>query len=240
MMNPGTGNSPAWIRRSGCVVLLGLVLGGLFWQGLLPGRVVFSNDGPLGGMVAEQNQAAKTVTGLWQDLNWFGGPAPAPAPSVSLLLRLVTGPVIFSKLYAPFSLLFVGWAAWVWARQMRWSPWVAVLLAVATALNGDFFATACWGVCAQPIAFGCNFLALAALAEPKAPRPWLRTALAGFAVGLGVVEAYDIGALFSLVVAAFVLFQAWTAEGPALARLGRGVGRLAWWPGVRRCWPLPH
>ena len=226
-MDPENRWSSACARGWVIAVLLTLLLGGLFWQGLLPGRVVFSNDGPLGGMVAEQNQAAKTVTGLWQDLNWFGGPAPAPAPSVSLLLRLVTGPVIFSKLYAPFSLLFVGWAAWVWARQMRWSPWVAVLLAVATALNGDFFATACWGVCAQPIAFGCNFLALAALAEPKAPRPWLRTALAGFAVGLGVVEAYDIGALFSLVVAAFVLFQAWTAEGPALARLGRGVGRLA-------------
>lgn len=226
MMNPGTGNSPAWIRRSGCVVLLGLVLGGLFWKGFLPGRVVFSNDGPLGGMVAAQNQAATTVTGLWQDLNWFGGPAPAPAPSVSLLVRLLTDPVVFSKIYAPFSLLFVGWAAWVWARQMRWSPWVAILLALATGLNGDFFATACWGVCAQPIAFGCNFLALAALADARAPRPWVRTALAGFAVGMGVVEAYDIGALFSLVIAAFVLFQAWTGEGPAAVRLGRGVARL--------------
>lgn len=227
MINPGHGNSSGWIRRWGGVVLLGLVLSGLFWQGLLPGRVVFSNDGPLGGMVAAQNRAARTVTGLWQDLNWFGSAAPAPAPSVSLLVRLLTDPVLFSKLYAPFSLLFVGWAAWVWARQMRWSPWVAVLLALATGLNGDFFATACWGVCAQPIAFGCNFLALAALADPHAPRAWLRTALAGFAVGLGVVEAYDIGALFSLVIAAFVIFQAWTGDGPVVPRLGRGLARLS-------------
>lgn len=204
-----------------------IAFGALFWDNLLPDRVLFSNDAPYGAMEADHARPWKILTGYWHDLNWLGYSAPAATPGVTTLLRLLTSPLTFSKVYAPFSLLFVGWAAWVWARQMRWSPWVAVLLAVLTSLNGDFFATACWGVCAQPIAFGCNFLALAALSRPEAARPWLRFALAGFAVGLGVVEAYDIGALFSLVVATFVIFQSLNRPGSLPRRIGNGLARLA-------------
>jgi choline dehydrogenase-like flavoprotein len=79
----------------------------------------------------------------------------------------------------------------------------------------------------QPIAFGMNFLALGALADTTSPSRWLRVMLAGFAVGLGVSEAYDIGALFSLFVAAFVVVQSLLGEGPVLKRFANGVGRLA-------------
>jgi hypothetical protein len=203
-----------------------LACGILFLDNFRPERVLFSNDGPYGAMEAAHANPWKTLTGYWHDLNWLGYSAPATTPGITTLLRLLTTTLAFSKLYAPFSLLFVGWAAWVWARQMRWSPWVAGLLALLTSLNGDFFATACWGVCAQPIAFGCNFLALAALARPDAPRPWLRLALAGFAVGLGVTEAYDIGALFSLVVGGYVVFQALQTDRPVLSRVGSALSRL--------------
>ncbi|MEI2725311.1 MAG: hypothetical protein V9H26_17860 [Verrucomicrobiota bacterium] len=100
-------------------------------------------------------------------------------------------------------------------------------MAVAAALNSDFVGTACWGVCSQPIAFGMNFLALGALADTNSPRRWLRVGLAGFAVGLGVMEAYDIGALFSLFVAAFVVVQALVSDGPVAKRIVNGLGRLA-------------
>ncbi|MCS7090299.1 MAG: hypothetical protein RMN51_08345 [Verrucomicrobiota bacterium] len=210
----------------GVVVVLA-ALGMLFWDNFQPDRVLFSNDAPYGAMEADHASAWKTLTGYWHDLNWLGYGAPAASPGITTLLRLITSTLTFCKIYAVFALLFVGWAAWVWARQMRWSPWVAVLLGLLTTLNGDFFATACWGVCAQPIAFGCNFLALAALARPDAPRPWLRKALAGFAVGLGVVEAYDIGALFSLVIGAFVVFQAVQGTGAWPVRLSRAAGELA-------------
>ena len=67
------------------------------------------------------------------------------------------------------------------------------------------------------------------MANPSAPRPWLRTILAGLAVGLGVMEAYDIGAIFSLFSAAYILFQSWNLEaGPSPgAKLGRGILRVA-------------
>jgi hypothetical protein len=72
-----------------------------------------------------------------------------------------------------------------------------------------------------------NFLALGLLADTTSPRRWWRVMLAGFAVGLGVMEAYDIGALFSLAVAAFVVAQALANDGPRARRALHGVARLA-------------
>lgn len=153
-----------------------------------------------------------------------GGALP---PNLSGLLFWVLGPLGFSKIYAPFSLLFVGLSAWFCLRQFRFAPLACLLGGLAATLNADFFATACWGVCSQPIAFGLNFLALGLLADLTSPHRWIRVMLAGFAVGLGVMEAYDIGALFSLAVAAFVVVQAFNAAGSPCN--GRGAG----WPGSR-------
>ena len=109
------------------------------------------------------------------------------------------------------------------------APLACILGGLAAGLNGEFFSTACWGIVAQPVNFAANFLALAALANPNARRPWIRYCLAGFAVGWGVMEGFDIGAIFSLFTAAFVMFQAWNTEnGPSLgAKLSRGVLRTA-------------
>ncbi len=51
--------------------------------------------------------------------------------------------------------------------------------------------------------------------------------LAGFAVGMGLAEGADVGAIFSLYVAAFVIYQAWISEGPRAKNLAVGVGRVA-------------
>ena len=106
---------------------------------------------------------------------------------------------------------------------------VCVLGGLAAALNSEFFSTACWGVVAQPVCFAANFLALAAVANPKAPHPWLRFILAGLAVGLGVMEGFDIGAIFSIFVAAYVLFQSWNTEetAPTGKKILKGVLRVA-------------
>jgi hypothetical protein len=220
---PGSSRSPLGL----CVGLLLLSLAILFWRALLPEYVVFSNDGPLGAMVATQNRLPAILTGMWMDLNWIGGPYPAPAMMLSTAFRLATTPLILSKLYAPFSLFVVGLCAWICFRQYKFSQLACLLAALAAALNSDFFNTASWGVCSQPVAFGMEFLALAALADNTSRRRWLRVALAGFCVGLGVMEAYDIGALFSLIVAAFVLVQSFVSEGPVGKRIFQGIGRLA-------------
>ncbi len=207
-----------------CLLVL---LGFLFWDGLGPGRTVFSNDGPLGAISAKwATWAGGSFYGYWKDLNWLGGTGPNISPDVSTVLGYACGPLIFSKIYAPFALLFLGLSAWLCFRQWRFSPTACILGAIAAALNSGFFSTACWGVAAQPLSFGCDFLALAALADETSPRRWLRVVLAGFAVGVGVMEAFDIGAIFSIVVAAFVVFQAFAGEGTAPRRLGRGIARL--------------
>jgi hypothetical protein len=207
------------------VVLIPLLV--LFGRALNPDYIVFSNDGPLGGMVADHNRMPEILTGIWQDLNWLGGPYPPPFPDPSTMLRLITSPLFYAKLFAPFSLFCVGIGAWFCFRQYKFSPIACLLVAAAAVLNSDFVGTAAWGVCSQPIAFGLNFLALGALADATSPRRWIRAALAGFAVGLGVAEAYDIGALFSMFVGVFVVAQALAGDGSIAKRVVEGIGRLA-------------
>jgi hypothetical protein len=229
-MTPNRPSAPGISRGKSfllCLAVLLGVLGILFWRIFLPEYVVFSNDGPLGIMETAWNRLPAILTGMWMDQNWLGGAYPAPAPMLSTLLRLLTTPLVLSKVYAAFSVLVVGLCAWICFRQYKFSPIACLLVAVAATLNSDFFQTACWGVCSQPIAFGMNFLALGALADTTSPRRWLRVVLAGFCVGLGVMEAYDIGALFSLFVAAFVFVQSLASDGPVVKRIANGIGRLA-------------
>ncbi len=77
-----------------------------------------------------------------------------------------------------------------------------------------------------------DFIALALVVSNSPETPVLvrsmRLALAGLAVGINVMEAIDIGAIFSMFVAAFVLFKAlFETGGPGLLKLGRGVGQVA-------------
>lgn len=221
--NTGLASKPSLL----CAAILAIGLFILFYKAFLPDYVVFSNDGPYGGMVAQQNRLPQILTGLWADQNWLGNPYTAPAPDISTALRLLTSPLVCSKIYPAFSLFVLGLCAWMCFRLHRFSPAVCLLAAIAAALNSDFVGTACWGVCSQPIAFGMNFLAIGALSDTTSPRRWLRVILAGFAVGMGVMQAYDIGALFSLFVAAYVVVQALTGEGPVLKRVASGAVRLA-------------
>ena len=202
------------------------ILAGLFWGGFRPGHTLFSNDGPLGAISARCAQLPAGFSGCWQDLNWLGIAAPSASPDITQGLALVSGPLLFSKIYAPFALLFLGLSAWLCFRQWKLAPLACVLGGIAATLNSDFFSTACWGVASHPLSFGIGFLALAALADQTSPRRWLRVMLAGFAVGMGVMEAFDIGAIFSVVVAGFVVFQALAGEGTLPQRLARGAGRL--------------
>ncbi len=109
----------------------------------------------------------------------------------------------------------------------KFSAVACLLSAVGATLNSDFVGTSAWGVCSQCIAFGWNFLALGLLADIASPKRWLRVALAGFAVGQGIIESYDIGALFSLFIAAYLVAQTLVSEGPIVNNIGRGIGRLA-------------
>lgn len=204
------------------------ILAFLFAKSFLPEYIVFANDGPLGATSAASGRMPDAMFGLWADLNWVGNEGVAPAPSVCNLLAIVLSPVAMAKVIVPLSLLLLGCAAWVFFRQCGFAPWVCTVGGLAAGLNGDRFSVAAWGLSMWVMAMAAVFLALAALLAATRRRGLVFTALAGFATGLGVMEGFDTGALFSLVVAAFAIFLTWTVSqaAPAL-RLAQGVGRVA-------------
>jgi hypothetical protein len=232
---------PSSRLQFGIVLVCILVLIGFMFRGAFrPGYTVASNDGPLGVIHAGWTQLPDALSGMWEDLNWVGFAYPMPLIDLTQASNLICkwiggrdgGPLLFSKLYAPLAIFCVGLSAWICFKQWRLRSAVAIIAAIAATLNSDFFSTACWGVASQPICFSFNFLAVAALArleEEPIYRRWLRILLAGCCVGLGVAEAFDIGALFSLVVAAFVVFQALfltSFEQIRVLRVAAGFGRL--------------
>jgi len=71
------------------------------------------------------------------------------------------------------------------------------------------------------------FLALAALVSSNRGKPWIRAALAGLAVGMAVSEGFDVGAICSLMVAAFALFQTLVQPGQTPGKLLKAGVRVA-------------
>lgn len=212
---------------AGFLAILGFVLGLLFLRCFDPAYVLFSNDGPLGQLMAEHSRLPGTLVGSWSDLNSYGSRDTGAMPNITFALLWLLGPLAFAKFYAALTLLFVGACAWVFGRQLGLGSLAAMLVGLAAPLGSDFFGTSCWGVGSQTVCFGLNYLALAVVISPHPMRPWLRYPLAGFAVGLGVMEAFDIGALFSLFTAAFVVFQALTDNGSWIKRSVQGGLRVA-------------
>lgn len=204
--------------------LLGLLLL-LFHRSLHPDYVHFSNDGPLGALSLKALEAPSAFLGVWYDSNGLGFNGGAQAPGLTQTLVWLLGPLYFAKFFVLLAIFFVGLCAWVFFRQLRLSPSACFLGGLAAALNSDFFSTACWGVGSQTVAFGFDFLALAAVVGSPPRWRWAGYALCGLCVGLNVMEAADIGAIFSLFVAAFVLYHAWVtgaseAESPQSPQLG--------------------
>ena len=212
--------------------LLALILGLLFYRSFIPQNVVFSNDGPLGGLVAEQNQLPQTFTGLWADLNSIGSNGGAATLSISSLLRTIFGPVGYAKCFAPAALFILGLGAMAFFRALKFSPLAVALGTLAAVLNSTFFSDACWGVASHEIAAGMDFFALGLIAANVRETPqlvrWARLALAGLCVGMNVIEAADIGALYSILIAAFAFFKEFAVEEKALAKkLVTGISCVA-------------
>lgn len=209
------------------LLLLLVVLGLLLGVGCLPGRTLFSNDGPLGRLISECHRLPSRFLGCWHDLNSIGYREGSAVPSVSYAIELCLGPLWFSKLYALLALLLLGVSAWCLFRQWRLAPAACLLGGLAASLNSAFFSTACWGMAAHAITVAMAFLALAALGDAASARRWLRVPLAGFAIGMAVMEGADVGAIFSLLLAVFVVYQACVIEGANLRNLGLGFARVA-------------
>ena len=221
-----------WLEsgRRQFLILLACLLGVmaiLFHKALLPDWLIFSNDGPLGAAMAAQSKLPDGFAGVWVDSNWLGAASPAPAPDLTVSFQWLLGPLLFARFWAPASLVILGMCAWLFFRELKLAPLACVLGGLAAALHTDPFGNACWGQVSRPLALSASFLALAALQTGSGRHTWIKPLLAGLAVGWGIMESFDVGAIFSLFVAAYVLFQALTsAEGAPAKRVASGSVRL--------------
>jgi hypothetical protein len=201
-------------RASVALGVFALLAAMLFHQSWSKGQILFSNDGPLGLLSAQAEAPGTALTGYWQDLYWIGSEQVPAFPNVTQALFFLLGPglwgkagaVVFAKFYAPLALLLLGCATWLFCRQMGFRPQVCLLAGIASMLNGDAFSNACWGLPSWVITRAMFFLALAALVTRLPRRSVLTPMLAGFCIGIGVMEGFDLGAIFSLYGAAFGLF----------------------------------
>jgi hypothetical protein len=201
----------------------------LFHKVFQPDQVLFSNDGPLGATRAQSDYALGNFRGFWLDLNWLGTELPAIACDVSGFLTASlcavspdVGPVILAKIFPPFGMFVLGLSAWFLFHQLHFRPWVCVLGGLAAALNTMAFSAACWGLAVWPLAWAMNMFAIAALVSPSIRNRTLRAILAGFAVGLGVMEGFDVGAIFSMFTAAFAFLCVVATDGVRARTVTRG------------------
>ena len=200
----------------------------LFHRSFLPEDILFSNDGPLGADTQAAMKMPGSFRSVWTDLNYLGNYGGARAADFTGLLHWVLDPLKFAKFYVPLVILFVGLSAWFFFRSAKFSLWACALGGLAAALNSTYFSVACWGVGTHALAAGFSFLAMGLAANPAPRGRWARYILAGFAVGLGVAEGADVGAFFSMFVAAVVFYQTLiTTEGSIAKKIVLGAGRVA-------------
>src|SRR5439155_26400045 len=93
------------------LLLLVLVLSVLFHSIYAPRFVLFSNDGPVGSIVANARHLPDALTGSWLDLNSIGV-REGSSPGLALSLLWLFGPVGYAKLLAPTALVILGLGAW--------------------------------------------------------------------------------------------------------------------------------
>lgn len=205
-----------------------LVLAAVFYKSFEPNEILFANDGPLGAMKAENSSYPSAFMGHWVDTHWLGIEVPSAAPSLTGFICAVLPAELFLKVFAPLSLAFVGFSVWLLFRQLRFGSMVCLIGGLAGALNMNLFSVACWGLGTWNMAVGCTFLAIAALVSPNIRQAWAKAVLAGLAIGMSVMEGFDIGAILSIFAGSFVLFVVWNGE----CAMPRKVLKTIWMPAL--------
>ncbi len=205
------------------VVILAVVIGLTFWRSFEPGQALFSNDGPLGANQAASASVPEIFTGAWQDLNWVGEHQGSAVPDITYGLLTIIGAINYAKFYVPIALFVLGWTTWLFFRRLGFHPRVCVLGALASALNMNVFSNSCWGLASRALTLTAVLLCLTALPRGQVRARWARYMLAGLALGVSIMEGYDIGAIFSLLVAAYVVFEACIAEEAWPKRILKGT-----------------
>ena len=211
------------------LIAVGAVLFILFHESFSPDKVLFNNDAPLGALSVQEEYAAGQFTGAWYNANWIGSRGISALPNLSSLFYLAAGAVGFSKFYPPFCFLLLGLSVWWFFRRLGFGPIACGLGALAAALNMNSFSNGCWGLPTRALSMATTFCALAFVSRTGGRWGWLNFLLAGAAVGIGLMEAYDVGAIYSIYVAAYVAWLSLMQEPaePVGRRIFKGVGNVA-------------
>lgn len=224
-----TERSYGWLKPlAGTALTLAAVTLFLFWDSLNPALILFSNDGPLGSISTDAIEMPGTFFGYWHDLNWLGYEQPSASPGIYMALGLLLQKsVLYLKWCTPICLVLLGLAAWFFFRTLGLRNLACTIGAMAAAFNMEVVSYACWGLPSRALTFATTFLAAAFILRALKSRPWANLVLAGVCVGIGLMEGYDIGALFSLYIAAFVLFGfvIKPLKDGGQTALGRAAGR---------------
>lgn len=213
-------------------LVLAAVLSVLFAESFGPGKVHFSNDGPLGAQNADYLDLPSGMAGAWNDLNSLGFSGGAWPVDITAVVRWVFGPLYFSKFWAAIALFILGCGAWFCFRQLGFNAVACALAGIATPLSSAFFSTACWGVASQQVAIGMNFVAVGLISSLERIsgrfQRIARLALAGAFVGVGIMEGFDNGAIFSLFVGSYAVYNSISSGGGGMGkRLVTGIGHTA-------------
>jgi hypothetical protein len=215
-LQPGIGGG-AWLARQWAwlAVVLGGILLVLFFQSFSPDWVLFVNDTTLAQMHGPPNRLPAAFTGRWHPGGWVGIEGVAATPTISSILSMLLPPELFLKVYAPFTMFFLGCCSFLFFCSLEFSPAVCVLGGIAAGLNMHFFSVACWGLGSWNMAGGMIFLALAALHSKFIRQTWARATLAGLAVGMNLIEGFDVGAITSIYVGLYIVWRIFTEDAPA-------------------------
>jgi hypothetical protein len=205
------------------VAVLFSALSILCYQAYQPHMSMWANDSHLGALKDSAIRLPGIYTGEWVDMWWIGFEAPAASPTVTMLFGTPISPEMFLKIYTPFTMLLLGFCAWVLFRQLKFAPMVCVLGGVAAGLNMHCFSNGCWGTGTWNVSVAMMFLGVAALVSDNIRQTWIKASLAGLAAGMAVMEGFDSGAILTLYLGVFVLFFCWISESDAVRRVSKAV-----------------
>lgn len=229
MKSAPTENSPVSSRKS-VVVILGpllIVIFAVLFHPIFAGGVAhFANDGPYGTLLARPYQVPDSFRGIWNDLLWLGAWNGNFNPNLTGAGIAVLGPSLYHKAMIPLGLIFLGLCVSLCLHTFKLPRWVCVLGGLAAALNMNVFSNACWGLPSRAHAMGAAFLAIAAFHACNGRLAVIKAMLAGLALGLGISEGGDNGAIFAMVAGVYGFFRAFAEPGPTIHRTTRGVSRV--------------
>lgn len=183
----------------------------LFRHSFRSDLALFANDGPLSLLLQSEPGGFSRMLGSWDPLHFLGLDTGAQPVALTTIVQHTLGPMLFLKWMPVIALAALGAAMGYFLHSEGLPPLGVAIGALGTALGSDFFSYACWGLPTLPLSAAWAVASLTAVAK----RRWV---LAGVCLGQSLMEGFDNGAIFSLLVGAFAFVRhGWKRAAKGLA-----------------------